>query len=425
MVTSADGRFKFGPLNGNLNVSLSAFKESYIFSEYDSENGEFKAHKLCEVIATVKDEHGNNLPGVLVSLSGAESYRKNLVAGEDGIINFHSLSPSQYYLRPMMKEYRFEPSSKIIDVKDGKTIRVELRGKRVAFSIFGSVSSLNDEPFSDIIVEARSEERCGHHQEESMTETTGKFRIRGLQPGCEYTIRVRSENENSKNLVDRTVPFIRRITVSNQDIHNINMVAISPLNYIDVIIRVTTSNSDYFKSLRVQLFKKGNLENPLYSQRIEQPITTTDRINSGSLVFLPRVPFDGKSYIVELASTLSEKHFKYALPTEQFEANRSTIYLELNFSPEIRLNANEFSENSFSAIILLGLVIIAFFQQDAAVKACTFLWNKLCNVMQAAINQTSSPKKKENRFEAAYNESEIDKIVQSINAPKKRNIRKT
>lgn len=140
--TSAAGTFKFGPLHSNLAVELTAFKESYVFTNYDTANNEFKAHKLCEIIATVKDEKGNLLSGVLLSLSGAESYRKNLVTADDGKINFHSLSPSQYFLRPMMKEYRFEPTSKIIDVKDGETIRVELNGKRVAYSVFGSITSL-------------------------------------------------------------------------------------------------------------------------------------------------------------------------------------------------------------------------------------------------------------------------------------------
>lgn len=425
VLTSSDGRFKFGPLNGNLAVSFSAFKESYIFSEYDDEHAEFLAHKLCEVIATVKDEYGKKLAGVLVSLSGAESYRKNLVTSDDGTINFHSLSPSQYYLRPMMKEYRFEPSSKIIDVKDGETVSVELHGKRVAFSVFGSISSLNDEPFADVVVEARAEERCGEHQEESMTEANGQYRIRGLQPGCEYTIRVRSNSKTTINIVDRTVPAVRQITVVKEDVQNVNMIAISPLNYIDVIARVTASNNDYFKSLRVQMYKKGNLDSPLYSQRIEQPIGGKSRANSGSMVFFPRIPFDDKIYIVELTTTLSDKNFKYSLPVEQFAANRSTIYLELDFSPEIRLNENEFNENSFSALILLGLVIIAFFKQELAVEVCSFLWTKISNVAQTAINQASSPKKKENRFDTVYNESEIDKIVQSINAPKKRNVRKT
>lgn len=425
ILTTSNGQFKFGPLNGNLNVALSAFKESYVFSEFDTTRGEFKAHKLCEVVATVKDENGNKLAGVLLSLSGAESYRKNLVTGDEGTIKFHSLSPSQYYLRPMMKEYRFEPTSKIIDVKDGETVRVELNGKRVAFSAFGSVNSLNGEPFADVVVEARAEERCGQHQEEATTEPNGQYRIRGLQPGCEYSIRVRSNAENVATIVDRTVPNVRHITVGTDDVQNVNIIAISPLAYVDVIARITTSNNDYYKSLRVHLFKKGNSDSPLHSQRVETPLVVKSRINPGAMVFFPRVPFDGKSYVIELSTTLSEKNFKFTLPVEQFEANRSTIYVELDFQPEIRLNENELNENSFSALILLALVIIAFFKQDLAMEFFTFVWDKINVVAQTAINQTSSPKKKDSRYDVTYNESEIEKLAQSINATKKKNVRKT
>lgn len=424
MLTSANGQFKFGPLDGNLNVALSAFKESYVFTEFDSGRGEFKAHKLCEVVATVKDENGNKLAGVLLSLSGAKSYRKNLVTGDDGTIKFHSLSPSQYYLRPMMKEYRFEPTSKIIDVKDGETVPVVLHGKRVAFSAFGSVNSLNGEPFADVIVEARAEERCGQHQEEGTTESNGQYRIRGLQPGCEYSIRVRSSNENAASIVDRTIPSVRHISVASNDVQNVNIVAISPLTYVDVIARITASNNDYYKSVRVHLYNKGHPDNPLHSQRVETPLVAKSRINAGAMVFFPRIPFDGKSYVVELSTSLSEKNFKYTLPSEQFEANRSTIYIELDFEPEIRSNESDLNENSFSALILLALVIIAFFKQELALEFFTFLWDKINVVAQTAISQ-ASPKKKESRFDVTYNESEIEKLAQSINATKKKSVRKT
>lgn len=58
------GTFKFGPFDGSLNVEMTAFKESYVFSDYDKTNQLFKAHKLCEVIAVVRDEQKNLLPGV-------------------------------------------------------------------------------------------------------------------------------------------------------------------------------------------------------------------------------------------------------------------------------------------------------------------------------------------------------------------------
>lgn len=424
VLTTAQGQFKFGPLNRNLKFSLAAEKESYIFSEYDTALHEFRAHKLCEVIATVKDENGNRLAGALLSLSGQDSYRKNLVTGDDGAINFHSLSPSQYYLRPMMKEYRFEPTSKLIDVKDGETVHVELNGKRVAYSAFGSVNALNGLPVGDVVVEARSSEQCGQHQEEATTEATGQYRLRGLQPGCEYTIRVRSSKENAV-VVDRTVPTVHTITVANSDTRNVNIIALNPLSHTDVVARVTASNIDYYKSLSVQMFKKGQSDSPIYSYRVEAPLSSKANADAGAMIFFPRIPFDGRTYVVELTTTLSDKSFVYVLPSEQFEANHSTIYIDLNFTPEIHFNENELSENSFSAIILLALIVIAFFKQDLAVEFVTFAWDKINSLVQRTINQTSSPKRKDNRFDAAYNENEIEKLAQSINATKKKNVRKT
>lgn len=60
------GVFKFGPFDGSLNVQLTAYKESYVFSEYDKTNQMFHAHKLCEINAVVRDEQKNYLSGVCV-----------------------------------------------------------------------------------------------------------------------------------------------------------------------------------------------------------------------------------------------------------------------------------------------------------------------------------------------------------------------
>lgn len=422
-ITASNGQFKFGPLDSQLAVELVAEKESYVFSNFDSARSEFKAHKLCEIIATVKDEQGNLLSGVLLSLSGAESYRKNLVTGDDGTIKFHSLSPSQYYLRPMMKEYRFDPTSKMIDIKDGETIRVELNGKRVSFSAFGLVQSLNGEPFPSVTVEARSEERCGNHQEEATTEPNGQYRIRGLQPNCVYTIRVRNYEQSA--LVDRTVPIERKVTVTKDDVHSVNIIAISPLTYVDVITRVYAGTNEHYKTLRVQLYKKddGSSDTPIHSLRVESPLNVKSRVNPGIMVFFPRVPFDGKTYVVELTSTLSDKNFKYTVPSQSFQANRSTIYVELHFDPEIRLNENDLNQNSISALILLGLIVVAFFKQDLATELLGLAWNKVSILATTAIN--NAQKRNVPRHDTTYNENEIERLAQSINATKKKNVRKT
>ncbi len=43
--------------------------------------------------------------------------------------------PGQYFLRPMMKEYKFEPQSQMIDVLEGATINVEVKSTRVAYRL--------------------------------------------------------------------------------------------------------------------------------------------------------------------------------------------------------------------------------------------------------------------------------------------------
>lgn len=125
-LTSVGGEFKFGPINENLKYELKGEKESYVFTDYNPSTRSFSVHKLCEIIVKVTDETGKSLSGVLVSLSGSESYRKNLITADDGSINFHSLSPSQYFLRPMLKEFKFEPNSKMIELKNGETVEVEM-----------------------------------------------------------------------------------------------------------------------------------------------------------------------------------------------------------------------------------------------------------------------------------------------------------
>lgn len=168
---------------------MTAEKEGYVITGPDA-SGVFLAHKLAEVIVEVSDQADDaSLQGVLISLSGGQSYRKNSVTGEDGLLTFNSLSPGEYFLRPMMKEYRFDPPFKMIKVAEGATVKVKLSGTRVAFSAYGSVTSLNGEPepgllveVQGLLVETQGYADCSNLQEEATTEENGNFRIRGLQP---------------------------------------------------------------------------------------------------------------------------------------------------------------------------------------------------------------------------------------------------
>lgn len=82
------------------------------------------------------------LEGVLISLSG-HSYRNNTLSNDNGSIVFLSLSPGSYYLRPMLKEYLFEPLQASLIIEEGTQENVTISAIRVKYSCFGKVISLN------------------------------------------------------------------------------------------------------------------------------------------------------------------------------------------------------------------------------------------------------------------------------------------
>ncbi|KAH8252554.1 hypothetical protein KR032_000575 [Drosophila birchii] len=419
-LTSVTGEFKFGPIDEALKFDLKAEKESYVFSDYNRQTASFSAHKLCEITVVVKDEAGQALSGVLLSLSGGESYRKNLVTGDNGAINFHSLSPSQYYLRPMMKEYKFEPNSKMIEIKDGETVPVTLTGKRFAYSIFGSVTSLNGDPFAGVNVQAVALDGCPQQQEEATSEANGQYRIRGLHPGCTYSVLVVPD----KDSVERSIPAQHTVKVASEDVRDINLVAISPLKIVDITARVTATLNEHYKTLRIVMYRKGNSDSPVFSQRVGTPVNPKAKLNPGITVFFPRIPLDGKSYVVELQSTLSDKTYTYKLPSATFVADRGSVFIQLDFKPEVRAAEADLNQNSISALVLIALVAIAFFKQDLATSFLSFVWGKLNDLAADLAQRQKSSKAQQVRKNEPINQREIEQMADQINAIKKKKTKK-
>lgn len=100
---------------------------------------------------------------------------------QTGSVSFVNVGHGDYIVRPMVKEFRFEPSSKSITLAQGQTAVVEWTGTRIAYSAFGKVTSIGGEPEPGITMEAVSRAPCPQMQEESATASNGHFRISGLK----------------------------------------------------------------------------------------------------------------------------------------------------------------------------------------------------------------------------------------------------
>ncbi|KAG5674083.1 hypothetical protein PVAND_004070 [Polypedilum vanderplanki] len=415
-LTNKNGEFKFPTIDPTVDYELKAEKESYVFQDYDATRNIFEGHKLCEIIVRVKDEEAKELANAVISMSG-DNYRKNLPTASNGEIKFHSLKPGKYFLRAMMKEYEFKPNSQTIDIKDGETLTIDLSAKRVAYSVFGKITTLSGDSFGSVSVEAIStSEKCSNHQEEATTEFNGQYRIRGLQTGCDYKIRLQ-KNSN----VDRSLPAERKIHVETIDTQNVNFIAINPINICDVIVKIRSKTNDYYKTLKLQLFKRDSPDSPVYSQRIENLMMPKSKHNDDIMVFLPRITSSDfhKTYFIELTTTLSEKNYNYKLPTLQFTANTSNIYFEVDFNPQLRQPESELNKSSLVALVLIFLVAFVFLKQELVFEIVKGLIARFNN---DTGKQTA--KKTEGKGEKFIDEKEINELAQFIEEKKKKKSKK-
>ncbi|XP_010578030.1 PREDICTED: nodal modulator 3, partial [Haliaeetus leucocephalus] len=108
----------------------------------------------------------------------------------------------------MMKEFRFEPSSQMIEVQEGQNLKIRVTGYRTAYSCYGTVSSLNGEPEQGVSVEAVGQKDCSIYGEDTVTDEEGKFRLRGLLPGCVYHVQLKAEGNDH---IERALPQHRAI----------------------------------------------------------------------------------------------------------------------------------------------------------------------------------------------------------------------
>ncbi|XP_062197301.1 uncharacterized protein LOC133900188 [Phragmites australis] len=219
--TNSEGSFFAGPLYDDIEYKVEASKDGYHLKQTSQYT--FACQKLGQILVRIYGEKGSELlPSVLLSLSGEEGYRNNSISSSGGTFSFDNLFPGSFYLRPLLKEYKFTPSVIAIDLSSGESRDVEFRATRVAYSALGSVTLLTGQSKEGVFVEARSES-TGYY-EEATTDNFGRFRLRGLLPGSTYSIRVAAKDNLRCAAVERASPEYVSVDVGHEDIIDIDFV---------------------------------------------------------------------------------------------------------------------------------------------------------------------------------------------------------
>lgn len=220
--TGRDGFFYAGPLYDDANYSIEALKPGYHLKQTGPTS--FNCEKLSQIAVHLHAGEGSSepFPSVLLSLSGEDGYRNNSVAGAGGFFQFDSLFPGSFYLRPLLKEYSFSPAAQAIELGSGESKVVVFQATRVAYSAMGVVVLLAGQPKEGVSIEARSDSK-GYY-EETRTDSSGSYRLRGLIPGTRYSIKVAAKDEWGSTRIERASPEWVSVVVGSEDIKRVDFV---------------------------------------------------------------------------------------------------------------------------------------------------------------------------------------------------------
>lgn len=136
--TNSNGNYKIGPLYNEYTYVIKAFKEGYKIIPDSAKPNNFIAEKLSFLRVKVVDTQNKSLSSVFLSLSSSDrGFKINNITNTEGYYDYVELYSGDYYVKPLFKEYRFEPPQKFIKIQGGQHYEEKIIAHRIAFSVYG------------------------------------------------------------------------------------------------------------------------------------------------------------------------------------------------------------------------------------------------------------------------------------------------
>lgn len=312
----------------------------------------FNVERLASLSVTVRDsnavggESAEKMDAVLISLSGHGGFRKNVPTDAAGQVEFLSLHPGSFFLRPYMKEYLFEPAQLTVEVEEGKHKDVVINAKRVRYSCYGQVNSLNGQPLEGVTVTATAEDDS---YEDAVTDAQGQYRLRGLEREKLYQVKVKTGRDHMAS----ATPASRAVQVSEASQRNVDFTGFKHRN-AGSIEGLIHGNAEYLSSLTVEVWSGQQ-----FVKRVSVSPTRYFEIHNLPL----------KEYTLRLHSNLVKSQFQYTTISSdvQLTPSHPSKLVELHFDPVVRSEFDEGSILPFPVLLLfIGAIYCALNQKRVA-----------------------------------------------------------
>lgn len=182
---------------------------------------------------------------------------------------------------------------------------------------------------------------------------------------------------------------------------------------MDIVVILKTSNLDNFKNLRVELGLFG-VQKPFHTSKIDvsqyKNLKPERHNNPGVLHYLPTVLADNRTYYVRLTSNQQQPpeiaHIYY------FVANSTFKSFEIDYSPNFNHQDNLKHTSKWMFVFLIALIVVVY-----NINQILAFVTDLTKQMYSKFLTTN---RRELPSDSPMHTSDIDDLVQNINAPHKR-----
>ncbi|XGW13667.1 hypothetical protein V3C99_000189 [Haemonchus contortus] len=373
-VSDAKGKYRIGPVHRAEDMKITAELDGYAFAEKPGHVGHILSTKLSKLTVVVSDkETSERLDDVLLSIVGGKDYRSNSMIDKTGEINFVGLAPGDYFLRAILQEYKFEPSTTTITVKEGQHEHVELRGKRVAFSVFGRIREMSGSAVVGVVVEALSEQ-CDQHQSEAVTAQDGSYRIRALRPNCQYRVSIKAGADGAA--APHCFPSQFEVRMTAEDLKGLDMVAAPYDLSTDLAVEMEFGSMPVPPSYRVTVQRDGET---ISQSVVHAPVT---------VYYLNNLPRDGREYSVRVEPDRQPQTFP--AKTVFFTTDAPVRVVRIPITSSKRSGEVEISAGSLLALPFFGLLALIFFNQGRSME----LFRSFVSIVRPASPSAERKKRK-------------------------------
>lgn len=210
----------------------------------------------------------------------------------------------------------------------------------------------------------------------------------------------------------KTCPSIILFLLQNikEDLYGFRFIVQKRETNAVILLKIYAPDAELYKTLRVTIYRESAPSEQIYTAKLDAYKLTPDT-NNGILLQIPSIPVDGKAYSIQIEPTVIQGS-RDKIQTEYFLSNETFKFIEIKYSVKSSNPESYMKQTSIWTLAGVFTLVLVVYNTE---RIFNFAKRK-----PSTNNTPTGVKQKQQQTNEAADNNDIDLIVQSIYAVKRR-----